>query len=45
MQDNANSVIARSAGDEAIQFFFCCLWIASRSLSSVGALRRPVGSQ
>jgi hypothetical protein len=32
--------------DEAIQSFRACgLWIASRSLSSGGASRRPVGSQ
>jgi len=37
-------VIARSSCDEAIQFV-APIWIASRSLSSGGALRRPVGSQ
>ncbi len=31
--------------DEAIQSAFVSRWIASRSLSSGGALRRPVGSQ
>jgi len=40
-------VIARSACDEAIHSFFlyAVRWIASRSLSSGGALRRPGGSQ
>src|SRR5580704_10291434 len=31
--------------DEAIHTSFAVRWIASRSLSSRGALRRPVGSQ
>jgi hypothetical protein len=31
--------------DEAIQFLLPDSWIASRSLSSGGASRRPVGSQ
>jgi hypothetical protein len=31
--------------DEAIQFLLLDLWIASRSLSSGGVSRRPVGSQ
>jgi hypothetical protein len=43
--DRISFVIAKSASDEAIQPCFASLWIASRSLSSGGALRRTVGSQ
>jgi hypothetical protein len=39
------TVIASSACDEAIQLTFGLEWIASRSLSSGSASRRPVGSQ
>jgi hypothetical protein len=39
------AVIARSVATKQSIFSASHLWIASRSLSSGGALRRPVGSQ
>jgi hypothetical protein len=43
----APAVIARSAATKqsTLSFFLAARWIASRSPSSGGALRRPVGSQ
>jgi hypothetical protein len=39
------SSTSEGGSDEAIDSFLLAGWIASQSLSSGGALRRPVGSQ